>query len=79
MTSANTDDVTADKISRMNSEVFQAILSAHIQSNASASLDGALHFRWPMKQYIMGNQLMSWGFFRKKIEILYKGLINHLT
>ncbi len=29
------DDVTADKISRMNSEVFRAILSAHIQPNAS--------------------------------------------
>lgn len=29
------DDVTADKSSRMNSEVFRAILSAHIQSNAS--------------------------------------------
>ena len=27
------DDVTADKSSRMNSEVFQAILSAHIQPN----------------------------------------------
>ena len=29
------DDVTADKSSRMNSEAFQAILSAHIQTNAS--------------------------------------------
>ena len=29
------DDVTADKSSRMNSEVFGAILSAHIQPNAS--------------------------------------------
>ena len=29
------DDVTADKSSRMNSEVFWAILSAHIQPNAS--------------------------------------------
>ena len=27
------DDVTADKSSRMNSEVFWAILSAHIQPN----------------------------------------------
>lgn len=30
-----TDDVTADKSSTMNSEVFRAILSAHIQPNAS--------------------------------------------
>ncbi len=29
------DDVTADRISRMNSEVFKAILSAHIQPNAT--------------------------------------------
>ena len=29
------DDVTADKSSRMNSEVFRAILSAHVQPNAS--------------------------------------------
>ncbi len=29
------DDVTADKSSRMNSEVFRAILSAHILPNAS--------------------------------------------
>jgi len=29
------DDVTADKSRRMNSEVFRAILSAHIQPNAS--------------------------------------------
>lgn len=29
------DDVTADKSSRMNTEVFRAILSAQIQSNAS--------------------------------------------
>ena len=27
------DDVTADKSSRMNSEVFRAILSAHIQAS----------------------------------------------
>ncbi len=36
------DDVTADKSSRMNSEVFRAILSAHIQPNAS-ELIGRLH------------------------------------
>ena len=29
------DDVTADKISRMNSEVVRAILSAHIQPKVS--------------------------------------------
>ena len=29
------DDVTADKSSRMNSEVFRAMLSAHIQANVS--------------------------------------------
>ena len=30
----STDDVTADKSSRMSSEVFHAELSAHIQPNA---------------------------------------------
>ena len=29
------DDVTADKSSRMNSEVFRALVSAHIQPNDS--------------------------------------------
>lgn len=29
------DDVTAEKIRRMNSEVYREILSAHIQINAS--------------------------------------------
>ena len=28
------DDVTADRSSRMNSDVYRAILSAHIQLNA---------------------------------------------
>ncbi len=37
------DDVTADKSSRMNSEVFRAILSAHIQPNASETHWTALH------------------------------------
>ena len=37
------DDVTADKSSRMNSEVFRAILSAHIQPNASELIGRHLH------------------------------------
>ncbi len=28
------DDVTADRSSKMNSEVFKAVISAHIQPNA---------------------------------------------
>ena len=39
------DDVTADKSSRIHSKVFWAILSAHIQPNAS---DGASQCRWTM-------------------------------
>ena len=35
MTLVFIDDVTADKSNRMNSEVFRAILSAHIQPNAA--------------------------------------------
>ena len=37
------DDVTADKSSRMNSEVFRAIVSAHSQPNA-AELIGRRRF-----------------------------------
>ena len=40
------DDVTADKSSRM--KVFRAILSAHIQPNASERLDGTSQGRWTM-------------------------------
>ena len=36
------DDVTADKSRKMNSEVFQAILSAHNQPNASELISSPL-------------------------------------
>ena len=49
------DDVTADKSSRMNSEVFRAILSAHIQPNAS---------EWTMNRSILQKQPKS--FFKAK-------------
>lgn len=39
-------DVTADKPSRMNSEVYQALLSAHIQPNASNCI------RWRLMVHI---------------------------
>ncbi len=53
------DDVTADKSSRMNSEVFRAILSAHIQPNASELIDGASQCRWTMTQSILQKQPKS--------------------
>lgn len=34
------DDVTADRCSRMNYEVFRAILSVHIHRTALHSIDG---------------------------------------
>ena len=37
------DDVTADKRSRMNCEVFRAILTAHIQPNFFRTHWTALH------------------------------------
>ncbi len=57
------DDVTADKSSRMNSEVFRAILSAHIQPNASELIGRALHSadgQWP-KAYCKSNQRVFEG------------------
>uniref|UniRef100_A0A8C5Q2J1 Transposase Tc1-like domain-containing protein n=1 Tax=Leptobrachium leishanense TaxID=445787 RepID=A0A8C5Q2J1_9ANUR len=50
------DDVTGDKSSRMNSEVFRPILSAHIQPNA-AELIGQC--RWTMIQSILQKQPKS--------------------
>ena len=50
------DDVTADKSSRMNSEVFQAILSAHIQPNASELIGQC---RWTVTQNIQRKQPKS--------------------
>ncbi len=37
------DDVTADRSSRVNSEVFKAIPSAHIQPNATKTIGRMLH------------------------------------
>ncbi len=57
------DDVTADKSSRMNSEVFRAILSAHIQPNAFRTHWTALHSadgQWP-KAYCKSNQRVFEG------------------
>lgn len=68
------DDVTADKSSRMNSEVFRAILSAHIQPNAS-ELIGRL--RWTMTQSILRKQPES--FLRERSGMLCNGQVNHLT
>lgn len=65
------DDVTADKSSRMNSEVFWATFSAHIQPNASTLI------RRTMTQNILQNQPKS--FLRERSGMLCNGQVNHLT
>lgn len=54
------DDVTTDKSSRMNSEVYKAVLSAHIQSNVGGKIRlSALQCRWLMIQNILQKQPKS--------------------
>ncbi len=71
------DDVTTDKSSRMNSECFRAILSAHIQPNLQNSLDGASQCRWTMTQSILQKQPKS--FLKGKKWTVCNGQVNHLT
>ncbi len=52
------------KASRMNSEVFRAILSAHIQQMLQNSLDSASQCGWTMTQSILQKQPKS--FWREK-------------
>ncbi len=65
------DDVTTDKSSRMNSEVFRAILSAHIQPNASELIgrrftvqidDDPKHTAKATKEFLKGKKwtVMQW-------------------
>ena len=68
------DDVTADKSSRMNSEVFQAILSAHIQPNASELIG-----RRFTVQMDNDPQHTAKEFLRQRSGMLCNGQVNHLT
>ncbi len=63
------DDMTEDRNSRMNSEVYRDILSAQIQSNA-AKLIGRHLGQWP-KTYIKSNP----GVFESK-KVEYSGTIS---
>jgi hypothetical protein len=71
------DNLTADKSSRMNSEVFRAILSAQIRPNASKPLDGASQCRWTMTQSILNKQPNT--FLRQRSGMFCNGQVNHLT
>ena len=45
-----TDGMTADRSIRMNSEMYKAILAAHIQPNATDLMDGEWNiFQWPIQ------------------------------
>ena len=66
------DDVTADKSSRMNSEVFWAILSAHIQPNASE----LIRRRFTVQ---LDNDPKHTAKARQRSGMLCNGQVNHLT
>ncbi len=71
------DDVTADKSSRMNSEVFRAILSAHIQPNASELIGRRFTVQMDNDPSILQKQPKS--FWRERSGLLCNGQVNHLT
>ncbi len=71
------DDVTADKSSRMNSEVFRAILSAHIQPNASELIGRRFTVQMDNDPKHTAKQPKS--FWRERSGLLCNGQVNHLT
>ena len=71
------DDITADKSNRMNSEVFRAILSAHIGQMLQNSSDGASQCRWTMTRSILLKQPKS--VLSQISGMLCNGQVNHLT
>ncbi len=71
------DDVTADKSSRMNSEVFWAILSAHIQPNASELI--GRRFTVQMDNDPKHTAKATKEFLKGKKWTVMHGQVNHLT
>ncbi len=71
------DDVTADKSSRMNSEVFGQYYLLIFSQMLQNSLDGASHCRWTVTQSILQKQPKS--FWRERSGLLCNGQVNHLT
>ncbi len=71
------DDVTADKSSRMNSEVFRAILSAHIQPNASELI--GRRFTVQMDNDPKHTAKATKEFWRERSGLLCNDQVNHLT
>ncbi len=71
------DDVTADKSSRMNSEVFRAILSAHVQPNASELI--GRRFTVQMDNDPKHTAKATKEFWRERSGLLCNGQVNHLT
>ncbi len=67
----------ADKSSRMNSEVFWAILSAHIQPNASELIGRRFTVQMDNDPSILQKQPKS--FWRERSGLLCNGQVNHLT
>ncbi len=71
------DAVTADKSSRMNSEVFSGNYLLIFSQMLQNSLDGASQCRWTMTQSILQKQPKS--FWRERSGLLCNGQVNHLT
>ena len=71
------DDVTADKSSRMNSEVFRAILSAQIQPNASKLIKR--HFRVQMDNDLKHTAKATQYFLMQRSGMFCNGQVHHLT
>ena len=71
------DDVTADKSSRMNSEVFRQYYLLIFSQMLQNSLDGASRCRWTMTRSILRKQPKS--FLSQRSGLLCNGQVNHLT
>ena len=71
------DYVTADKSSRMNSEVFRAISSAHIKPDASEFI--GRHFTVHMDNDPKHTAKATKEFLRQRSGMLCNGQVNHLT
>ncbi len=68
------DDVTADKSSRMNSEVFRQYYLLIFSQMLQNSLDGASQCRWTMTQSILQKQPKS--FWRERSGLLCNGQVH---
>ncbi len=70
------DDVTADKSSRINSDVYRDILSDQIQPNAAKLVGQPSQCRWSMNQNTLQKQLKNLSGQRN--EIFFSGQFSYM-